>query len=85
MCKKKWKFFVETDAGSGYLACDGQIVKNKAEVPDFVGLDNDADKEADRRANAYENRTGLFCNQINYESQGKIGTETKTGKQPNLF
>lgn len=72
MAKRKWKFCVKGDGVSGYLDPIGVLVKDKSDVEDFIGLDNEADKEADRRANAYEERTGLFCDWITYESQGKV-------------
>ena len=77
MARRKWKFCAEADGVSGYLDPIGMIVKDKSGVEDFIGLDNEADKEADRRADAYEERTGLFCNRITYESQGKV--EKKNG------
>ena len=81
MARRKWKFYIETDGGSGYLDPTGVIVRDKAAITDFIGRDNEAYIEADRRANSYEELTGLFCTQITYESQGKVEPIPKTGEQ----
>lgn len=76
MARRKWKFYIETDNGSGYLDPDGTLRKEKEFTPNFIGFENEADKEADSRAEAYENLTGRTCTRIVYESQGKVEPKT---------
>ena len=85
MTIRKWKFAVVTDDGSGYLLPSGELVRDPNQAEDWIGSNHEAEAEAERRANAAEDRPGPFITRIVYESQGKVKPETKTGEQLELI
>ncbi len=72
MTTRRWKFAIETDEGSGYLLSSGDVVHDKDDAADWSGTDLEADLEADRRADLYEEKIGGIITRITYESQGKV-------------
>jgi len=76
---RKWIFSVKTSQGDGYLLETGELETNQEHCPIFIDTDNQAEKEAIRRANAFEELTGERVNHIVYESQGNVTTEEPIG------
>lgn len=66
--KRAWKFEIEDwDEETEYWREDG--------ADDdfiFIGTGAEAQEEADRIADAWENRNDAFCSKVTMESQGKI-------------
>jgi hypothetical protein len=62
MIKRYWKFYAEHDDGGCYLGAEGL----------FIGNDQEAIDEADRRANIYENETGGIIIKVVIESRGIV-------------
>ena len=85
MIKRKWLITIETDTGFGYLLASGEVVRWPSEAPVWIGSDEEANAEAERRSNAYEERTGGIISRVVYESQGKVKPETKIGEQLELI
>ena len=69
---RKWKFSVTLDEGFGYLTDNGSFVRNPTDAEDWIGTDNEADREADRRSNLFEDLNEESINKVTYESQGKV-------------
>ena len=69
---RKWKFYVDLERGSGFLLADGTLVPNPNDAADWIGTDNEADREANRRTDLFEDRTGETVDKVVYESQGKV-------------
>jgi len=72
MMKRRWKFAVETDEGHGYLTGLGELVHDSAAAEDWIGTSREADAEALRRADAYDDLFGGNVDRIIYESQGRV-------------
>lgn len=70
---RRWRFLVEDECGdSRYVGPDGE----KNEDAEWIGTDADADREADRRADAWENRPeNGWAVRVVCESQGKVAEE----------
>lgn len=69
---RKWKFSVNVEHGFGFLLADGKLVYNPDEAEDWIGSTNEADREADRRSNLFENLTSETVTRVVYVSQGKV-------------
>ena len=85
MTKRKWLITIETVAGFGYLLASGELVRWPSESPVWIGTDDEANAEAERRSNAYEERTGGVITRVVYESQGKLVARTRTGQEEMPF
>ncbi len=72
MTLRRWKFHIDTDDGCGYLLTSGELIHDTSTPEDWIGTSAEADKEACRRADLYEELTGTTCNRIVFESQGKV-------------
>ena len=73
--KRAWKFASLIDGHIHYLLADGRCVSDPSEAPNFIGLDNEADKEAERRCELHEDACGGIIERVTYESQGKVDVE----------
>ena len=79
---RRWRFRIDDhDGNSMYVAADG-----RSDVDDlyFIGTDDEALREADRRADAYARHPehGL-CARVTYESEGVVAKlYTLQGKTP---
>jgi len=60
MIRRRWKFYAIHERGECYLEEDNE----------FVGNCREAEDEAGRRAEAFEDRNGVFVNKITIESRG---------------
>ena len=62
---RRWKFYAESldDEGGFYLVEDNL----------FTGTDREADQEAERRAETWEEENGGWIPKVVYESQGIVG------------
>ena len=85
MIKRLWKFTVERETGSGYLLSNGEIMYDRCSVPNWIGTDNEAEAESERRSNAAEERYGFVITRVIYESQGRVKSSAKTGQEEMPF
>ncbi len=72
--KRLWKFAALIDGHIHYLLIDGRCVSDPVDAPNWIGSDNEADKEAERRCELHEDLCGGFVERVTYESQGKVDT-----------
>jgi hypothetical protein len=66
---RRWKFWAEVSTGGFYLAADGRCDVDEAE---WIGTDHEAEVECERRADLYEENTGITVESVEYQSQGKV-------------
>jgi len=74
--KRYWQFVAILDDGAdmdeGYLTADGDLAKDRSEVPFFIADDEEAEAEAYRRCALYENKNGCEIVDVVAESNGKV-------------
>jgi hypothetical protein len=61
MTKRYWKFYAERDDDDGFYMGEEDI---------FIGTDDEAVNEANRRSDKYENETGRTIDNVILESHG---------------
>jgi len=67
MIIRKWKFYAENDYEAyGFYLDEDNI---------FTGTDREADLEAKKRADLWEEENGGWISKVIYESQGKVTTK----------
>jgi len=70
---KRWRFRIEDwDDNTFHLGSTGNEVDEDNQEEWFIGTQREADIEADRRANLWEDRTDALVSHIVSESRGKI-------------
>lgn len=71
--KRKWAFYIKYADGNAYLDLESnEIDYEEAYNKSFIGDITDAEKEADRRANLWEDKNKGSIARIVYESLGKV-------------
>ena len=63
MTKRYWKFYAERDDDDGFYMGEEDI---------FIGTDDEAVNEANRRSDKYENETGRTIDNVILESHGIV-------------
>ena len=63
MTKRYWKFYAERDDDDGFYMGEEDI---------FIGTDDEAVNEANRRSDKYENETGRTIDNVIMESRGIV-------------
>lgn len=80
---RRWRFYAEgaEDDNQAYLGRDGQEIDGEdIDGEDtFQGTSSEAYREADRRSDLWEERTGSLCLRVTYESLGKVQPERTNG------
>jgi len=69
--KHRWISYFQTLDDSGYLDQEGRDVE-ESDAVEFIGTNDEAHAESDRRADLYERQTNAFVTRVTYESKGVI-------------
>jgi hypothetical protein len=73
--RRRWKFRVEGHNEPGGCV---NAAGNRDDDCEFIGTNAEAAAEADRRADAWETKTGDLCARVTYASQGKVSELQRT-------
>lgn len=70
--KRRWRFYVEDfDEEGQYVGANGEAVGYDEEDTEFIGTFNEAEEEADRRADLWELANDRLAAKVVHESMGK--------------
>ena len=71
MTIRQWKFYAEDEKGDNFYLDEDVL---------FVGTIGEADNEARRRSNEWEEKTGGLILRVEYESQGIVAKRLQKRK-----